>query len=167
MIIIIFGVSGVGKTTIGTLLANDLGWQFYDADDFHSAANVAKMRSGTPLNDEDRKGWLESLHNLIIDLQAKSENAVLACSALKRSYREYLFVNMDVKGVLLQADFSTIANRMGGRSEHFMNPALLQSQFDTLELPDDEQIFVLDASKSPADLLGELRNLNLSGSEQG
>ena len=158
MIIVIFGVSGAGKTTIGTLLAKDLGWKFYDADNFHSAANVSKMSSGVPLTDKDRQDWLATLRELITETLGKNENAVLACSALKRSYRNLLFVNKNVKGVLLHADFATIKERMQTRGGHFMNPSLLKSQFDTLEFSESEDIFVADATKSPAKLITKIRN---------
>ena len=102
MIVIIFGVSGSGKTTLSKLLAEELGWRFYEADDFHSQANVEKMRSGAPLTDEDRLPWLEKLRELISRCDESHENAVLACSALKRVYRERLRVSTEVKFVFLR-----------------------------------------------------------------
>jgi len=148
MVVIISGVSGAGKTTIGKLLAEELGWAFFDADDFHSAANVTKMRAGTPLNDEDRRDWIDSLRGLIADLLTVDKQAFLACSALKRSYRDQLRVSQDVKIVLLNADFSTISERLSERKDHFMNPELLESQFETLESADADDL-VIDASLSP------------------
>jgi gluconokinase len=137
VIILIMGVSGVGKTTVGQALAQQLGWTFADADDFHSPANVAKMRAGIPLTDDDRGPWLESLRTAIEGWLASHQPSVLACSALKQAYRERLIVNTDVKLVFLHADFDLIAGRMDGRHGHYMNPGLLKSQFDTLQPPQD------------------------------
>lgn len=148
MIIIISGVSGVGKTTVGKLLANDLGCEFFDADDFHSSANVAKMSAGKPLDDEDRREWLERLVRLVADLLSVEGSAVLACSALKKAYRDQLCIGTAVKLVLLQADFSTISERLSERPNHFMNSNLLESQFETLE-PVDSEDLVIDATMSP------------------
>ena len=153
MVIIIYGVSAVGKTTVGERLAADLSWKFYDADDFHSAANKAKMASGTPLTDDDREGWLETLRQLIAATLDDGQNAVLACSALKQKYRDLLRVNDAVKFVLLYADYDTIEKRIVERKHHFMNPDLLKSQFDTLEMPHGEDT-VLDATE-PAGSLAE------------
>ena len=108
MIVIVFGVSGAGKTTIGKLLAQKLGWRFYEADDFHSQANIEKMHRGVPLTDADRWPWLESLRQLIERSLEASENAVLACSALKRAYRERLRVSDEVKFVFLRGDYALI-----------------------------------------------------------
>lgn len=160
MLIILFGVSGVGKTTVGNLLANDLGWKFYDADDLHPIANVEKMKNGIPLNDDDRQLWLQSLRELISGSLERNENAVLACSALKEIYRDYLRVSESVKFFLLRADFATIKERLIGREGHFMNPQLLKSQFETLELPNSQNI-ILDASLPPQELLFEIRRLVL------
>src|SRR5574338_153547 len=106
MIVIVFGVSGAGKTTIGKLLAQQLGWRFLEADDFHSAENIHKMRSGHPLSDEDRWPWLEQLRQQIERSLAAGENAVLACSALKRGYRDMLRVNDDIKFVFLRGNYA-------------------------------------------------------------
>lgn len=119
MIIILFGVSGIGKTTVGSLLAEDLGCLFYDADDFHPQSNIEKMKIGVSLNDDDRQDWLQTLRALINQSIIKGENAVLACSALKVKYREYLTVNDNVQFVLLKADFATIEERMNNREGHF------------------------------------------------
>jgi gluconokinase len=139
VIVVLFGVSGAGKTTIGKLLAEQLGWKFYEADDFHSRANIEKMRSGVPLTDEDRWRWLERLHEQITLSLAAKENAVLACSALKRAYRERLLVNDDVKFVFLRGDYALIERQLRRRRGHFMNPALLQSQFADLEEPQPDE----------------------------
>src|SRR5215468_7586998 len=128
MIVIVFGVSGAGKTTIGRLLAEQLGWRFYEADDFHTAANIEKMRSGHPLTDEDRWPWLERLREQIKRSLATGENAVLACSALKRAYRDRLQASEDVKFVFLSGDYALIEKQLRSRRRHFMDPELLQSQ---------------------------------------
>src|SRR5215470_6057024 len=106
MIVIVFGVSGAGKTTIGRLLAEELGWRFYEADDFHPPANIEKMRSGRPLTDEDRWPWLERLREQITRSLAAKENAVLACSALRRAYRQRLRLSDGVKLVFLRRDYA-------------------------------------------------------------
>ncbi len=136
MIYIVFGVSGIGKTTIGKILAWELNIPFFDADDFHPTANVAKMKGGNPLNDKDRAPWLGILAK---NIQVWNENsgAVLACSALKEDYRRVLqSVNKkEIKWIFLNADMSIISERLAQRENHYMNPKLLQSQFDTLEIP--------------------------------
>ena len=163
MIVIVFGVSGAGKTTIGKLLAEQLGWQFYEADDFHPRANIDKMRSGVPLTDEDRWPWLERLREQITLSLGAKENAVLACSALKRAYRERLRVNDDVKFVFLRGDYALIERQLRRRRGHFMNPALLQSQFADLEEPQpDEDVLTIDLGRSPQELVDEIKaKLNL------
>jgi len=139
MIIILMGVSGSGKTTVGRLLSKELGWPFYDGDDFHPPANVEKMRAGIPLDDDDRDGWLTSLSDLIRQKIQNRENAVLACSALKQKYRERLEQDRpdEVRLVYLKGDFALIQQRLQTRRRHYMNPNLLQSQFDALEEPGD------------------------------
>jgi len=112
VVVIILGVSGAGKTTLGKLLARELGWAFHEVDDFHSPANVEKMRAGIPLTDEDRWPWLESLRELVKRCLAAGENAILACSALKKAYRQHLRVNSDVKLVYLRGDFTLIADEV-------------------------------------------------------
>ena len=156
MIVIVSGVSGVGKTTVGKLLANALDCEFFDADDFHSAKNVAKMTAGKPLDDNDRREWLEKLNSLIQDLVIRNRSAVLACSALKQAYRDQLCINAEVKLVLLQADFPTVSERLSKRSDHFMNADLLVSQFETLEPANGEDL-VIDASLSPAAIVAEIK----------
>jgi len=158
MVVIIFGVSGAGKTTIGQLLAEELGWQFYEADDFHSQANIDKMHQGTPLTDEDRWPWLENLGELIRRCVAAAENAVLACSVLKEAYRRRLRVNTDAKLVFLRGDYELIANQLRQRRGHFMNPALLQSQFADLEEPlPTEDAVVIELGQSPRELVQEIK----------
>ena len=154
MVIIICGVTGVGKTTIGQLLVQELAWEFYDADDFHSVANIAKMKNGVPLTDEDRQPWLDRLRELIEQCLVAGENAVLACSALKKAYRDFLRVSDDVKFVFLRGDRHEITEHLQHRREHFMNPALLDSQFEDLEEPQaSEQALSLDLGRSPRDLV--------------
>ena len=159
MVVIIFGVSGAGKTTIGQALAEELGWRFYEADDFHSQANIDKMRQGVPLTNEDRWPWLESLRQLIKRCLAADENAVLACSALKGAYRRHLHVSDNVKLVFLRGNYELIANQLRQRHGHFMNPALLQSQFADLEEPQaTEHAMVIDLGRSPRELVQEIKH---------
>src|SRR6266496_1430028 len=135
MIIVLMGVTGSGKTTIGKQLAAELGWKYYDADDFHSPANIEKMKHGVPLDDADRQPWLETLRNLISECLERSENCILACSALKEIYRSYLLISEHVRLVYLRGDHDLIQERLNERSGHYMNPKLLDSQFETLEEP--------------------------------
>ena len=138
MIVVVMGVAGVGKTTIGRRLAAALGWDFYDADDFHSPANVEKMHAGVALTDADREPWLDRLQALVADLGRRGRSAVLACSALRRAYRARLAVaGIDVRFVHLTADPSTIRARLAARGGHFMPASLLDSQLATLEAPED------------------------------
>ena len=138
MIIILMGVSGSGKTTIGKRLAEQLGHTFHDGDAFHPSANIAKMQSGVPLNDEDRASWLAALRELIESSLRAGESIVLACSALKQVYRERLQADPKaVRFVFLKGDFELIAQRLQGRKGHYMPPQLLRSQFEALEEPQD------------------------------
>jgi carbohydrate kinase (thermoresistant glucokinase family) len=129
------GVSGSGKTVVGQALAADLGWPFVDGDDFHPPANVAKMAAGTPLDDADRWPWLDRLASEMGTVNAGGGNAVLACSALKQAYRDRLCRAGDVRFIHLSGDSATIAARLAARSHRYMPPALLASQFATLEAP--------------------------------
>lgn len=156
MIVILFGVTGAGKTVIGRALASALGWDFYDADDFHPPANVEKMSAGIPLTDEDRAPWLESLRELIETCNARRESAVLACSALKESYRRRLKVSDEVRLVYLKGSYELIAARLKERRGHFMRPDLLRSQFDTLEEPGGGAL-VVDITPSPDEIVGAIR----------
>jgi gluconokinase len=164
--IIIFGVSGAGKTTVGKLLARELGWRFIEADDFHPAANIEKMRSGHPLTDEDRWPWLDYLRKQIERSLSAGENAVLACSALKRAYRDRLRVSDEVKFVFLRGDYALVEPQLRSRHAHFMNAALLQSQFDDLEEPQpDENVLTIEVGRTPQEIVEEIKtNLNLAGS---
>jgi len=158
MVVIIFGVSGAGKTTIGQLLAKELGWSFYEADDFHPRANIEKMRQGIPLMDQDRWPWLESLRELVERCIAAREDAVLACSALKKTYRRYLRVNAEVKLVFLRGENALIAEQLQRRREHFMNPALLRSQFADLEEPKaTEGAIAIELGRGPHKLVQEIK----------
>jgi gluconokinase len=138
MIVILMGVSGSGKTTIGTLLAERQHLIFADADDYHSAANKAKMAAGHPLDDQDRDPWLETLNKLLLTWFEAGKGGVLACSALKDAYRKTLARGLPINAiafVLLDGSKEMIAARLAHRKDHYMNPALLDSQFATLELP--------------------------------
>jgi gluconokinase len=155
MIILLMGVTGVGKTTVGQALAQELHWQFVDADDFHTAANIAKMRAGIPLNDADRAPWLQALRGAITQWIAEAKSVVLACSALKQAYRNHLAVAPEVRLVFLRADFELIAQRLEDRHEHYMNPALLKSQFETLEPPQDA--VSVDVSQDVGEIVAAIR----------
>ena len=158
MIVIVFGVSGAGKTTIGKLLAQELGWRFYEADDFHSQVNIDKLRRGIPLTDEDRWPWLENLRQLIKRSLEAGENAVLACSALKRAYRERLRVSDQVKFVFLHGDYALIEQQLRERRSHFMNPELLRSQFADLEKPKpDEDVITIELGRTPQELVEKIK----------
>jgi len=155
VIILLMGVSGVGKTTIGQQLARELKWPFADADEFHSEANVAKMRQGIPLDDTDRAPWLQSLHDAIACWIAAGKSVVLACSALKAAYRQQLLVGPEVKVVYLHGDFDLVAQRLSTRHGHYMNPGLLRSQFDTLEAPPDA--ISIDVSGTVPEIVADIR----------
>jgi gluconokinase len=163
VIVIVFGVSGAGKTTIGKLLAEELGWRFLEADDFHPRTNIEKMRRGRPLTDEDRWPWLERLREQLMRSVAAKENAVLACSALKRAYRERLHVSDDVKFVFLCGDYVVVEKQLRRRRAHFMNPELLRSQFTDLEEPGaDEDVLTIELGRTPEELVEEIKtNLRL------
>jgi len=155
-VILLIGVSGSGKTTLGRLLAGQLGWPFYDGDDFQPKVNLDKMEQGMPLNDRDRRPWLLAMHNLLVGLAAKKGKAVLACSALKQDYRDLLVNGLEgYRLVYLKGSFSLLEERLKSRHGHFFHPALLGSQFEILEEP--EEAFVVDVASAPEDIVSRIR----------
>ena len=157
-VIVIMGVSGCGKTTVAQRLSTRLRWQFAEADDFHTASNIDKMRAGTPLTDEDRWPWLAAMRAWIDATRASGKRCIVTCSALKRVYRERLATGRDdVRFVHLTGSYETIAARMAGRQHAYMPPGLLQSQFDTLEAPGaDENPLVLSVDHEPGTLVEKI-----------
>lgn len=146
------GVSGSGKSTLGQALASELGWDFFDADDFHTAENIAKMTAGIPLTDSDRLPWLAALNRQLLSTLAAGRHPVLACSALKENYRARLLVGVEAMAlVYLQGSYESIRSRLVARQGHYMKDNLLQSQFDALEEP--VGALVLDISLSFRDML--------------
>jgi gluconokinase len=156
MVILSMGVSGSGKTTVGQLLASQLGWEFEDGDDYHPAANIEKMRSGIPLTDAERAPWLETLHALIAGWALEQRNAILTCSALKRTYREILRFAPEVRIVYLKGARQLLQQRLHTRVGHFMTGRMLQSQLATLEEPQKEDVVVVDIAQSPAEIVAEI-----------
>ncbi|HET9590155.1 MAG TPA: gluconokinase [Anaerolineales bacterium] len=153
--IIVMGVAGSGKTTVGQALAQYLGWDFYDADGFHPAENITKMASGIPLDDSDRVPWLASLHALISASLSQGHPGVLACSALKESYRQRLLEgNTGVLIVYLKGSYDLIWSRISARQDHYMKPQMLRSQFEALEEPTG--VLTVEVSKSVEEILQEI-----------
>jgi gluconokinase len=155
VIVIIMGVTGSGKTTVGTVLAQQLGWEFADADDFHPPANVAKMKAGIPLDDADRAPWLASLRQAIEQWIAKRENVVLACSALKKNYRDELAVGREVRFVYLKGSYDLIYQRLKQRHGHFASEKILAGQFADLQEPDDA--FTVEIDQPVEEIVAEIR----------
>jgi gluconokinase len=169
MVIILMGVSGAGKTVVGQALAARLCWTFEDADAWHPAANVEKMRSGVPLNDDDRKPWLEALNRAIREWVASGRNTVLACSALKARYRETLRSGVansaTVQFVFLKATYEQIDQRLRERRGHYMPESLLRSQFEALEEPSAAEALIVDAYRTVPEIVDDVvARLRLTGS---
>jgi gluconokinase len=157
MVLVLMGVSGTGKTTVGKVLASELGWDFVEGDDYHPMANVEKMSAGRPLTDEDRGPWLKALRRRIEEACEQGENIVLACSALKREYREYLERHdlECVHYVFLHGSEELIRRRLADRKGHFMDPNLLESQFEALEVP--EGTLQVDITPAPEVIAARIR----------
>src|ERR1700733_5626314 len=156
MVVIVMGVSGSGKSTIGMMLARDLGCDFRDADDLHPQENRDKMHRGIPLTDEDRRPWLAAVRALIDRYENAGTNLVIACSALKEAYRKTLTDGVrDIRIVYLKGSMELIAQRLAARHGHFFDAALLRSQFDALEEP--REAIVVDIAGTPAELVVAIR----------
>jgi gluconokinase len=155
--VIVMGVSGCGKTSVGRAIAANLGWVFHDADAFHPPANVEKMAKGIPLSDSDRAPWLAVLHDMISSSLKQNQPGVLACSALKEHYRQQLMKDLDnIQLVYLKGSYDLIWSRMSARTDHYMKPEMLQSQFDTLEEP--ANALTIDISVSIDEIIGAILN---------
>ena len=160
MILLVMGVTGSGKTTVGKLLAQRLGWLFLDADAFHPAENIEKMKHGVPLTDQDREPWLVAIHAELLECAAKNQDAVLACSALKQSYRETLAAGVELRICYLKGTYREIAARLQSRTGHFAGEGILAGQFADLEEPRDA--LVLRVSETSEEIVGDvLRKLKL------
>lgn len=155
MIVIVMGVVGAGKSTVGSLLASQLGWDFADADDFHPTSNVEKIRQGIPLTDADREPWLDRLRQAIDQWIAEGKNVVLACSALKRAYRSRLCAGPQVHFVHLVGSSKLIAERLRSRHGHFAGESILASQLTDLEKP--EAAVTVDIANTPEEIVAEIR----------
>jgi len=154
MVILLMGTTGAGKTTVGKLLAARLGWAFLDADDFHPPENIEKMKRGIPLTDADRLPWLEKIHAELVRLSSAGENAVLACSALKQSYRDRLCAGIEMRIVYLRGSYEEMRRHIEHRHGHFAGESILAGQFADLEEPKDA--LVLDVSRTPDELAAEV-----------
>lgn len=155
MILIVMGVVGSGKTTVGSLLAEQLHYEFADADDFHPQANIEKISHGIALSDEDREPWLQRLRERILTWEADGTNVVLACSALKSSYREILKAGPDVRFIFLKGSAELIAQRLSSRHGHFAGASILASQMADLEEPADA--ITVDIAQTPPEIVAEIR----------
>jgi gluconokinase len=154
MIVVLMGVCGCGKSSVGHALADELRWVFLDADDLHPEANVAKMAAGQPLDDNDRWPWLERIADELSQVEARGEHAVLACSALRQRYRDRIAQGRELRWVYLKGDAQTIEPRLASRSGHFMPASLLASQFAALEEP--KQAMIVDVRKSIAEQVAQI-----------
>jgi gluconokinase len=163
MILIVAGVSGCGKTTVGAMLAGRLHWRFADGDDFHPAANIEKMRAGIPLTDDDRWPWLRAIAAWMDERDAHGESAVIPCSALKRSYRDILLASRpEARLIFLSVDRDVLARRLAARHAHFFPAQLLSSQLDAFEppQPDEHTVTVIEHSADqPADTVAAIIGL--------
>jgi gluconokinase len=159
MVILLMGVTGSGKTTVGRLLAQSLDWEFLDADGYHPAGNVKKMSAGIPLTDADRAPWLKAIVDAAVQRTSRGNSVVLACSALKRSYRDQLRAIPQLKIVYLKGGLDLIRPRVQARTSHFAKADLVATQFDVLEEPDvgSEHVVIVDISAPPAEIANEIR----------
>lgn len=156
-VFVVMGVSGCGKSTVGQALADELHCPFYDADDYHPIENIVKMAKGIPLDDADRKPWLARLASLLEEHLTRDESAVLACSALKKGYRDLLRLSDDVKFIYLKGDYDLILQRMQARDKHYMKADMLQSQYDTLEEPAEDEAMTISIDQSVDDILANIQ----------
>ena len=153
--LIVIGVSGCGKSTVARILAERLDWDYYDADDFHPPENIAKMAAGIPLTDDDRSPWLATLNEMLAAQLSASRHPILACSALKKIYRDKLKMgNADLQIVYLKGDYDLILSRMSVREGHYMKAEMLKSQFDALEEPRDA--LIVDIRLSPEEIVEQI-----------
>jgi gluconokinase len=160
MVILVMGTTGSGKTTVGKLLAARLGWAFLDADDFHPRANIRKMKAGIPLTDADRAPWLESIHLKLLALASEGRDAVLACSALKESYRRTLAAGLEFRTVYLRGTYEEMRRHILARRGHFAGEGILAGQFADLEEP--REALVVDVARTPDELVEDaLQGLGL------
>jgi gluconokinase len=154
MILLVMGVTGSGKSTVGRMLAERLGWLYLEADDFHSPGNKEKMHRGVPLTEADRLPWLDAIHNELQAQDAQGRNVVLACSALREEYRTRLMAGLDVKLIYLRGSRELIAGRLRERTDHFAGEAILDDQFAVLEEPDNA--LVVDIAEEPEQIVEEI-----------
>ncbi|HLK04200.1 MAG TPA: gluconokinase [Candidatus Acidoferrum sp.] len=155
MIVLVMGTTGAGKTTIGKLLAGELHWTFLDADDFHPAANIEKMKKGIPLDDADRVPWLSAMHEELVRQNAAGNSCVLACSALKQKYRDAIGAGLDVQIVYLKGTYEEMRAHILARHGHFAGEGILAGQFRDLEEP--QNAIVVAVTLSPDQILNELK----------
>jgi gluconokinase len=157
-VVIVMGVAGSGKTVVGSRLAARLGGRFFDADEFHPPENIVKMAAGVPLSDDDRQPWFAGMRREVVEAAPPGTTWVLACSALKKSYRDFLRHpdETDVRFVFLDGDYDLIFARMAQRKDHFMREGMLRSQFETLERPDAWEAMTVGVDQSPDAIVAEI-----------